>query len=298
MSQPTLRLQQRRDGTWNLQGLLADPWPVPLGGEPAADHHQEWHGRAGRRRGTVFGAQANAGIHNDRRARPGRPRGPRRSSATCRSRSRETEARASSSSTARPGATSSTGCRIQGTIDVNTGRITLGGDLTGLTLSETLRRRIPPAAQPAVKAMALNGGVVDLELTRFCFDPSAAADRRLRYQAQARIREGVWECPKLPFPLNDLSALVSVEDGVMTIKYAQGSNGRTSVHADGSLALCDPRAGTAGSARQTDRPGARPAAPRANAARARRALGRLQAPGDESTPGCTWSATRWASRST
>ena len=27
---PTLRLQQRRDGTWNIQGLLADPWPVPL----------------------------------------------------------------------------------------------------------------------------------------------------------------------------------------------------------------------------------------------------------------------------
>ena len=27
--QPTLRLRRRRDGTWNLQGLLADPWPVP-----------------------------------------------------------------------------------------------------------------------------------------------------------------------------------------------------------------------------------------------------------------------------
>jgi hypothetical protein len=27
--QPTLRLRRRRDGTWNLQGLLADPWPAP-----------------------------------------------------------------------------------------------------------------------------------------------------------------------------------------------------------------------------------------------------------------------------
>ena len=27
--QPTLRLCQRPDGTWNLQGLLADPWPGP-----------------------------------------------------------------------------------------------------------------------------------------------------------------------------------------------------------------------------------------------------------------------------
>ena len=29
VSQPTLRLRQRRDGTWNLDGLLADPWPGP-----------------------------------------------------------------------------------------------------------------------------------------------------------------------------------------------------------------------------------------------------------------------------
>ena len=27
--QPSLRLCQRRDGTWNLQGLLASPWPGP-----------------------------------------------------------------------------------------------------------------------------------------------------------------------------------------------------------------------------------------------------------------------------
>ena len=27
--EPTLRLRRRRDGTWNLQGLFADPWPAP-----------------------------------------------------------------------------------------------------------------------------------------------------------------------------------------------------------------------------------------------------------------------------
>src|SRR4029077_13377555 len=27
--EPTLRLCRRRDGTWNLQGLFADPWPAP-----------------------------------------------------------------------------------------------------------------------------------------------------------------------------------------------------------------------------------------------------------------------------
>ena len=29
VSYPTLRLRRRHDGTWNLQGLLADPWPGP-----------------------------------------------------------------------------------------------------------------------------------------------------------------------------------------------------------------------------------------------------------------------------
>ena len=29
---PTIRLRRRPDGTWNFQGLLADPWPGPRGG--------------------------------------------------------------------------------------------------------------------------------------------------------------------------------------------------------------------------------------------------------------------------
>src|SRR5271157_5799136 len=29
VSQPTLRLCRRSNGTWNLQGLIADPWPGP-----------------------------------------------------------------------------------------------------------------------------------------------------------------------------------------------------------------------------------------------------------------------------
>ena len=29
VSQPTLRLRRRPDGRWNLDGLLADPWPGP-----------------------------------------------------------------------------------------------------------------------------------------------------------------------------------------------------------------------------------------------------------------------------
>ena len=63
----------------------------------------------------------------------------------------------------------------------------------------------------------------------------------MRYQALARLREGVWECPKLPFLVNDLSALIGIEDGMLTIKHAQGSNGLTTLRAEGTLGIDDPK---------------------------------------------------------
>ena len=61
--------------------------------------------------------------------------------------------------------------RLKGTVDLIKGSITLEGELSGLTLSETLRRRVPREARPAVKALALNSGVVDIELKRFRLRP-------------------------------------------------------------------------------------------------------------------------------
>ncbi len=130
--------------------------------------------------------------------------------------------------------------RLSGTVDLIKGIITLEGDLSGLTLSETLRRRIPREARPMVKALALNSGVVDFELNRFRYDPSAPPAGRLSYKARARLREGVWECPKLPFFINELSADIGVEDGILSIKHAQGSNGPTTLRGQGTIGLCDP----------------------------------------------------------
>ena len=53
----------------------------------------------------------------------------------------------------------------------------------------------------------------------------------------ARIREGVWECPDLPFAVNDLSAEVSIENRVLTIKHARGFNGSTALDVSGVIAL-------------------------------------------------------------
>src|SRR5205823_3197568 len=77
--------------------------------------------------------------------------------------------------------------------------------------------------------------------SRLRYDPGTAAGRRLPYAAQARLRQGVWECPHLPFPVNDLSASVRIEDDRLTITHAEGFNGRTALRATGTLGLDDPR---------------------------------------------------------
>ena len=70
--------------------------------------------------------------------------------------------------------------RLKGTVDLLKGIVTLEGELPGLTLSETLRRRIPVEARPIVNSLALNSGVVDIELKRFRYDPTAAPGGRLQ----------------------------------------------------------------------------------------------------------------------
>jgi len=272
--QPTLRLCRRRDGTWNLQGLIADPWPAPWIETPPI---------------SIRGATLELTPEEEPTATPvTAPASPALSSLTSGATiisvsgsGREPGAPLSSSPSPSPSpAPAKTGnggsrspailrdveLKIEGTkdgvgrlkfegsargdmfdrltlkgmIDMITGSVTLDGQLSGLTLSNTLRRRIPRELRPAVQAMALNNGVVDLELNHFRFDPAAAPGSRLHYQALVRLREGVWECPKLPFPVNDLSAMIGIEDGMVTITHAQGSNGLTILRADGTLGIDDP----------------------------------------------------------
>ena len=84
--------------------------------------------------------------------------------------------------------------------------------------------------------MGLNRGEIDLELRRLAFHPGGPPDRRFEYDVLARLHGGVWECPSLPFPVNDLSAFVAIRNGLVSIKHAEGSNGNTILRAVGTLA--------------------------------------------------------------
>jgi AsmA-like C-terminal region len=266
VSQPTLRLRRRRDGTWNLEGLFADPWPGPWidtppitiqnatlelipdedpapGGEtPDASPKSPM---AGERKIAVSASLPGPGMPSFPTRQAAFPGGAvNRSPAILRDVSLKIEGAEGGpqqlkfEGTARGDAFEK--LRLNGTVDLIKGSITLAGELAGLNLSENMRRRVPREARPAVKALALNNGLVDIELKRFRYDPTLPPGGRLKYQAAARLREGVWECPKLPFPVNELSADLAIEDGRLSIKSAQGSNGQTVLRAAGSIGLSDP----------------------------------------------------------
>ena len=49
----------------------------------------------------------------------------------------------------------------------------------------------------------------------------------------------MWDCPLLPFTVNDLGAELNIEDGVLTLKHARGSNGMTTLRAEGIIGMTE-----------------------------------------------------------
>jgi AsmA-like C-terminal region len=236
--QPTLRLCLRPDGTWNLQGLLADPWPAPWLDKTPPIIIQK---------GTIElvcpedETADPSGAPNAARKEPG---GGSRIATILRDVSLQIKQEQVGHFLYRFEGSARGDIldrlQISGTVDLNTGRVSLEGGLAGLTLSESLRQRVPPKVRPAFKDLALNGGVVDLDRVRASYDPTAPPRSRLHYAVQARLRDGIWSCPRLPYRLNDLSAALEVEDGMLTLHRAEGYNGVTSLRARGRMRLGDP----------------------------------------------------------
>ncbi len=217
---PRLQLRRRKDGTWNFLGLLADPWPLPPS-ETSPPIRVE--------NGTVElvdeadGPEARpAAILRDVSVTiaPGDLRGtPVRFEAKAKGDLFE-------------------GVRLSGTIDRSTGRVALNGDLTRLAVSNTLGERLPAPARAAFRRLGLIGGEADVALRSLAYDPKARAP--FRYEANVGLRGGVWQCEKLPFPVNDLSATLAIKDGVATIERSDGRYGTTAVRASGTVGLDDP----------------------------------------------------------
>ena len=215
VAQPTLRICRRKDGSWNLQGLLVDPWPmtgmkmppiliqngtVELWSGPATPTTPEVPSAAVLRDVTLKVESAGAG----RLAFDGSARGD-----------------------------SFDRLSLQGTLDMATGRLELSGDLARLAVADPLRSRLPEEVRPMLDQLGLTSGECDLRVASLVVDPAADAPAaRLRYDVSGHLRSGVLDCKKLPFVLNDLTAQFSVRDGLLTLGRTEGFYGTTSVRID------------------------------------------------------------------
>lgn len=219
VSQPTLWLCPRKDGTWNVQGLLADPWPDTGMKTPPITVQN----------GTV-----------ELRGSPGEP-----SSAVLRDVSLKIEASG-------PGKLAFDGSArgdafdrlsLRGTLDLATGRLELSGDVARLALADPLRGKLPAELRPAFDRLGLNGGEADLTVNRLAVDPSRpAGPDRFHYDVGVSLRGGVLACEALPFPVNELTARFSLRDGQVALERAEAFYGTTSVRIDGARFRlgCDP----------------------------------------------------------
>jgi hypothetical protein len=219
--QPTFRLRRRKGGTWNVEGLLAGPWPVPVSAPSPTFLIQDGKIELCDGDGPSFALLREVALRIEPTAR----NGPLRFEGSARSDAFDY-------------------FKFAGTFDLGTRRLTLtSGDLTKLIISETWQRWLPAEWRPSAKRVGLTAGEIDLTLKTLTYDPSASPP--LHYEASAQLRGGTWSCPKLPFPLNDLTAQASVRDGVLTIARAEGYNGRTTVRLrrGGTVDLTHPEQG-------------------------------------------------------
>jgi len=208
VAQPTLRLRRRKDGTWNLQGLLASPWPGRAAKSPPV---QILNGTVELSDG-ADGEKGEAVLRDVAvRVEASDGGGPLRFEGTARGDSIDRVS-------------------VRGTVDTLTGRVELAGDVARLAVSDTLRARLPAELRPAAAKLGLVGGEADLRVGRLAYDP--ARSPRLRYDVSGHLRAGVWNCPGLPFRLNDLTARFAARDGVLTLDQAEGYNGTTAVRVE------------------------------------------------------------------
>lgn len=219
-AQPELRICRRKDGTWNLQGLLADPWPCDLLHTTPQILIQN---------GTVQlidGEAPAATILRD-------------VSLTIRP---SAEGVLEFEGTAKSNLFESV--TLKGTYDRATGSVVLSqGEMSRLAVSDTLREKLPPEIRPVLDRIGLSSGEIDVSLNRLSF--SSETTPSLRYDASLRVRSGMVSCSKLPFPLTDFSALVHLNEGNLTIERAEGYNGKTTVRVrqGGTIDLTDPLGG-------------------------------------------------------
>ena len=225
--QPTVRVCRRADGTWNVEGLLADPWPAPPLLKPPVVRIN-----AGTLQIVDETMATTEGAPDDR---------------VVFLRDVVIEARG----TGKPGwftfeASARGGpfdrVRLEGSLDHRTGQLFLTkGDLSRLTISETFCRCLPELTRERFRRLGLSAGEVDLTVQSLEYDPKVV--NSLKYEVGVSLRGGTLTHPALPDALTQLEARATVAGGTLQLHQATGRNGKTLVRLRGVLSADEPADG-------------------------------------------------------
>lgn len=226
--QPTLKLRRGQNGVWNVQELIEAPWPMTVIDNPPP----------------ILINNGKVELMIDDEGGPeAKPSAPT-ATAILRDVSLRVEgAEAGAGRLQFDGSAAGDAFNrlaLRGEFDPITGAADVSGGLVDLTLTDILRKRLPVEAAPTFDSIGITGGDLDIDLKSLTHDPDAPEGHRIRYDLDLQLRGGVCSRPDLPFPINDLSAQISLRDGFLTLHRADGYNGSTRVRAEGSMPLGDP----------------------------------------------------------
>ena len=86
--------------------------------------------------------------------------------------------------------------------------------------------------------VGISAGEVDATWTSLVIDPRSP--QPIHCDGSARLRRGIWQCPHLPFPINDASIDVEIRDRQVFVTSAKGTDGATMLSLRGRFALDNP----------------------------------------------------------
>lgn len=206
IAQPALRLVQRRDGTWNIEGLLADPFPEAPDFRPIVRISRGMIELVENHRPTTM-------LHHlELTLEPDPVRDVYHFSGTAQGDLFERLV-------------------VEGSIDPRTGKLCLErGEITRLNLSESLVRRLPDSWQVPWRELGISAGLLDVRVDEFTCSRTAPALTNLRLSLS--LLGATWSGKHLPLPLSDVTASARIDRGLLTIGWLEGRYGRTRIRID------------------------------------------------------------------
>jgi hypothetical protein len=220
ITHPTLSLCRRNDGSWNLQGLLADPWPAPpLETDPPLKI----------KNGTIRLMDADGGQQVLLRDVDLRARSAGRRNFY------QFEGEAHGGPMA--------GMTLAGTLDLRTGRVELtSGKLLQANINQAICPCLPEAQRALFGEQGHTAGELDVAIHHVVYDPRVA--RPLSVDLTAWLHGGTLTRPDLPDTLTQIEAVARLANDRITIERAEAVNGKTTVRIiRGSLSAADPTRG-------------------------------------------------------